>query len=80
VGGGGRYDNLIGNFGASEPAIGFSLSLDGLVGALGKRRDETVQPIASAPTRVVKTDDDFVEVFRQAMAGRREDEKVRVDS
>lgn len=80
VGGGGRYDNLIGNFGAAEPAIGFSLSLDGLVSALGRHRDETGQTSASTPTRIVKTNDDFVEVFRQAMTLRKQDEKVRVDN
>ena len=34
VGGGGRYDRLIENFGAAEPAVGFMLSLDGLVDVL----------------------------------------------
>jgi ATP phosphoribosyltransferase regulatory subunit len=80
VGGGGRYDNLIGSFGAAEPAIGFSLSLDGLVGALGRRRDEKVQTDASDPTAVVRKNDDFVEVFRRAMVLRSENEKVRVDN
>jgi ATP phosphoribosyltransferase regulatory subunit len=30
VGGGGRYDNLLGRFGDSRPAVGFSLDLDAL--------------------------------------------------
>src|SRR5207245_6253837 len=31
VGGGGRYDNLLGRFGDPRPAVGFSLDLDALV-------------------------------------------------
>jgi ATP phosphoribosyltransferase regulatory subunit len=31
VGGGGRYDSLLGRFGDPRPAVGFSLDLDGLV-------------------------------------------------
>ncbi|HEX7297010.1 MAG TPA: ATP phosphoribosyltransferase regulatory subunit [Pyrinomonadaceae bacterium] len=37
VGGGGRYDGLIGNFGMSEPAIGFVLNLDGLTEVISRR-------------------------------------------
>jgi ATP phosphoribosyltransferase regulatory subunit len=31
VGGGGRYDALLGRFGDPRPAVGFSLDLDGIV-------------------------------------------------
>ena len=34
IGSGGRYDNLLGNFGTAEAAVGFSFALDGLVAAL----------------------------------------------
>jgi ATP phosphoribosyltransferase regulatory subunit len=34
VGGGGRYDSLLSEFGAHLPAVGFSLSMDGLLSAL----------------------------------------------
>ena len=37
VGGGGRYDRLIANFGAAEPAIGFVLNLDGLTDVLARQ-------------------------------------------
>jgi ATP phosphoribosyltransferase regulatory subunit len=40
IGGGGRYDNLIGNFGEPEPAVGFSIALDGLVGAISTNDDK----------------------------------------
>ena len=37
LGGGGRYDALLAQFGHDEPAVGFSLSLDWVVGALAAR-------------------------------------------
>ena len=40
VGGGGRYDRLISNFGAAEPAIGFVLNLDGLTEVLLRKTNE----------------------------------------
>jgi ATP phosphoribosyltransferase regulatory subunit len=40
IGGGGRYDNLIANFGEPEPAVGFSIALDGLVGAIAVNDDK----------------------------------------
>jgi ATP phosphoribosyltransferase regulatory subunit len=40
VGGGGRYDRLISNFGAPEPAIGFVLNLDGLTEVLARQKNQ----------------------------------------
>lgn len=40
VGGGGRYDSLIANFGAAEPATGFVLNLDGLTDVLLRKNNE----------------------------------------
>jgi ATP phosphoribosyltransferase regulatory subunit len=40
IGGGGRYDNLIANFGEPEPAVGFSIALDGLTGAISINDDK----------------------------------------
>lgn len=34
IGGGGRYDDLLANFGDPRPAVGFSLSVDGIAGIL----------------------------------------------
>jgi ATP phosphoribosyltransferase regulatory subunit len=34
IGGGGRYDELLGRFGASQPAVGFALAVDRLHAAL----------------------------------------------
>lgn len=41
IGGGGRYDALLAHFGTDEPAVGFSLSLDWLAGALAARGLDT---------------------------------------
>ncbi|HEY0099708.1 MAG TPA: ATP phosphoribosyltransferase regulatory subunit, partial [Pyrinomonadaceae bacterium] len=41
VGGGGRYDNLTGNFGRPEPAVGFVLDLDALTDLLMRRGSST---------------------------------------
>jgi ATP phosphoribosyltransferase regulatory subunit len=38
VGGGGRYDRLISNFGKDEPAIGFVLNLDALTEVLARKQ------------------------------------------
>lgn len=38
--GGGRYDNLLGEFGEPSPATGFALELDGLCRVLERNRDE----------------------------------------
>ena len=40
VGGGGRYDRLISNFGAPEPAIGFVLNLDALTDVLARQTNQ----------------------------------------
>jgi ATP phosphoribosyltransferase regulatory subunit len=37
VGRGGRYDGLTGNFGRTEPAVGFVLNLDALTEVLSRR-------------------------------------------
>ena len=42
LGGGGRYDELIGRFGRPLPAVGFALGVDRLHAALaGEERGET---------------------------------------
>jgi ATP phosphoribosyltransferase regulatory subunit len=77
IGGGGRYDNLIASFGTAEPAVGFSLALDGLVGALA-RRGLTDQTRASETAQTVVLDGDFARAFRQARDLRAQHSKVKV--
>lgn len=52
IGGGGRYDDLLANFGDPRPAVGFSLSVDAIAGippaAPDPERDQR-QPIGSGP-------------------------------
>ncbi len=46
IGGGGRYDNLVSNFGNIEcPATGISIGLDRLVFALMQKKDFNIKPI-----------------------------------
>jgi ATP phosphoribosyltransferase regulatory subunit len=77
IGSGGRYDNLIGNFGAPEPAVGFSFALDGLAGAVSHRfpqsswcRAETSQSVDSGG--------DLTGTFKKARMLRKEGERVEI--
>lgn len=77
IGGGGRYDNLIANFGEPEPAVGFSFALDGLVGAVARS--------ASPPPwfglngmQPVSCEGDLVDAFRQARRLRDQEKKVKI--
>jgi len=77
VGSGGRYDNLIANFGASEPAVGFSFALDALVGALGKRQSGA-EPRGSAAPQAIRVNGDLAAAFRQARQQRQQDKQVKI--
>lgn len=77
IGSGGRYDNLIGNFGRAEPAVGFSLSLDGLVGAL-TRRQITARTNAATTAQDIALGQDYVAAFHQARQTRAEKRRVRM--
>lgn len=79
LGRGGRYDELIGVFGQSAPACGFSLSAEALV--------ELVHPFADGAGRVsdvgeaVNVDpDDLVAGFEEALARRRFNKATRIAS
>ena len=50
VGGGGRYDTLLGRFGRPLPAVGFMLGLDRLAVLLERQGQATEAPAASAET------------------------------
>lgn len=79
IGSGGRYDNLIANFGKSEPAVGFSFALDGLVGALVKRQ-QLVEPHNGAPAAIAVNGDagDWVAAFHQARELRMQEKQVKI--
>jgi ATP phosphoribosyltransferase regulatory subunit len=78
IGSGGRYDNLISNFGASEPAVGFSLALDGLVGALS-RRDGAEPWHTTEASRTITLSEDYAAAFRQARELRAQQKKVEIN-
>jgi ATP phosphoribosyltransferase regulatory subunit len=77
IGSGGRYDNLISNFGASEPAVGFSLSLDGLTGALS-RHAATVISRPENNTAQITLNGNYTEAFHQAREARAQKRKVKM--
>lgn len=76
LGGGGRYDSLLGRFGREMPAVGFSLSLDRLAELLKKRgllppKDEPLAiPIGEGPGKALAA----------ALDERRRGKRVRVGS
>jgi ATP phosphoribosyltransferase regulatory subunit len=73
VGAGGRYDQLIRNFGRSEPAVGFSLCLDWLAQLLGKTKSGQARVLASENVILNSTDDlasTFLEAKRLRLAGK----------
>lgn len=67
IGSGGRYDNLISNFGKAEPAVGFSFALDGLVGA---RRNKNIA-LAAEASETIPLSDDQTRTFQSALALRK---------
>ncbi|MFN0087248.1 MAG: ATP phosphoribosyltransferase regulatory subunit [Blastocatellia bacterium] len=77
IGGGGRYDNLIANFGEPEPAVGFSFALDGLVGAAARCSSPPPWLGANGMPPVL-CEGDFAEAFRQARLLREQEKKVRI--
>ena len=76
---GGRYDGLIGQFGAATPAVGFSFSLETLVELLHpkmsrgtkRRRDHEVVPVS---------EDDPAKGFEDALERRRNNLSTRIVS
>lgn len=76
LGRGGRYDRLLENFGAAEPAVGFSLCLDWLAQLLGPQLRETA--VKSGDAVRIKPDGDLVAAFKEANRLRSEGKKIEV--
>jgi ATP phosphoribosyltransferase regulatory subunit len=76
LGRGGRYDQLLANFGLPEPAVGFSLCLDWLVGLippdLSGAAANTVAPVK------LSASGDIVSAFKQAKQLRAEGRNVEI--
>ena len=77
IGSGGRYDNLIGNFGDPEPAVGFSLSLDGLAAALAIQRPDHPRQSVESP-EIVEQSERLALCFRRAQELRKQKRKVKI--
>ncbi|MGH9768960.1 MAG: ATP phosphoribosyltransferase regulatory subunit [Blastocatellia bacterium] len=79
IGGGGRYDNLIANFGAPEPAVGFSIALDGLVGAISVG-DDKLQWQGENEIQTVSFSGDPARAFEQAREMRKQGKEVKISA
>lgn len=75
LGGGGRYDDLIGHFGPELPAIGFGLNADRLVDLLEEIENDTAEQ-----SEVASYSGTAIEAVRSALETRRSGKKVRVES
>jgi len=83
IGSGGRYDRLIGNFGAPEPAIGFSLSLDGVTSVLASQQPHGPWQLSDLSVTIENTKreeacDQLTNVFRRARQLREQNRKVLI--
>lgn len=78
VGSGGRYDNLIANFGKSEPAVGFSFALDGLVAAIATQNQ--VQPSGEEASQPIAVNGDLTAAFSRARELRQQQKQVRISA
>ena len=78
IGGGGRYDNLLANFGDARPAVGFSLSVDRIAGILEEDAAGRGDP---GPSRAVPgPGTGLVDRFRAALAARARGTRIRLES
>lgn len=79
IGSGGRYDNLIANFGRPEPAVGFSFALDGLVAAIAKRQ-QTALLGDTRSLQPIRVNGDLIVAFRTARAQRTLEKQVKISA
>ncbi len=77
LGRGGRYDQLLSNFGSTEPAVGFSLCLDWLAQLLAPELSRLASTAADEAEPINATRD-IVSAFKQANQLRTEGRKVKV--
>jgi len=79
LGGGGRYDNLIANFGEPEPAVGFSIALDGLIGAISMN-DDKLRWRGADQVQPISFDGDAARAFEQARQMRKQGKQVKINA
>jgi len=78
IGSGGRYDNLIANFGKPEPAVGFSFALDGLVAAIA--RQVQAKETGGEVPQAISVNGDLAAAFRQARELRQQQKQVKISA
>ncbi|HYE75826.1 MAG TPA: ATP phosphoribosyltransferase regulatory subunit, partial [Blastocatellia bacterium] len=78
IGSGGRYDNLISNFGSAEPAVGFSFALDALAGAMVQRKIKLLNEEPELE-QLTATKNSYLEAFTRARQLRREQKRIRIN-
>ena len=77
VGGGGRYDGLLGRYGQERPAVGFSFGLDRVLRAL-ESTGRTPEPAAAASRPVRVDGSGRLKAMRDALKLRRRGARVRL--
>jgi ATP phosphoribosyltransferase regulatory subunit len=75
LGGGGRYDSLMGRFGADRPAVGFSMSLDRLAHVLSSTEADWMEKRAP---QTVKNSSNLSKMMAEAIEIRRRGGRVRI--
>lgn len=73
VGSGGRYDNLTANFGKAEPAVGFVLDLEVLMGLFTSRADVPER------TAQIVAHEDVTASFREVIRRRAQGERIELN-
>lgn len=78
LGRGGRYDQLLGNFGHPEPAVGFSLCLDWLAQILESRLKDAMETKQGEAVRL-SARGNIVSAFKEANRLRSEGKRVEIE-
>jgi ATP phosphoribosyltransferase regulatory subunit len=79
VGGGGRYDRLISNFGAAEQAVGFVLDLDALTDVLLRQPASLLNGSVNENAVTRLGSDDLTGLFTEAREKRLKNERVNLE-
>lgn len=79
LGGGGRYDDLIGTFGEPTPAVGFALKMDALMNVLYPEASAALTELDAPPGAVIRIDPNaLADGFAAALARRQSGEVTRL--
>ncbi len=78
LGRGGRYDQLLGNFGSPEPAVGFSLCLDWLAQILESRLKDAPEMKQGEAVRL-SARGNIVSAFKEATRLRSEGKRIEIE-